>query len=68
MTKKAEVSSQLEGVETDLVNVRHCVCQLEHISDASDQVDQLEWKLEMLQRDMQAARAKEYRLRRITRN
>ena len=59
MTEKAEVSSQLEGLENDLVNVRHCVYQLEHISDASDQVDQLEWKLEMLQRDMQAARAKE---------
>ena len=32
MIEKAEVSSQLEGVKTDLVNVRHCVRQLEHIS------------------------------------
>ena len=30
MTEKAEVSSQLEGVETDLVNMRHCPFQLEH--------------------------------------
>ena len=61
MTKKAEVSGQLEGGETDLVTARHRVRQLEHqLEDASDEVDQLEWKLDMSQRDMelQVGRAK----------
>ena len=51
VTEKAEVSGQLEGVETDLVTARHCVRQLEHqLEDVSDEVDQLEWNS---QRDME---------------
>ena len=66
MTDKAEVSSQLEKVETDLVTARHCVRQLEHqLEDASDEVDQLEWKMEMFQRDIELQVAW-LRLRRIT--